>query len=60
MTDVFTKEKRSEVMSRIRSRGNLQTEAWGVLAIYGGPWHNSTAVTERSLVFPVHGDCCGK
>lgn len=26
MTDVFTKEKRSEVMSRIRSRGNLRTE----------------------------------
>jgi DNA mismatch endonuclease (patch repair protein) len=26
MTDVFTKEKRSEVMSRIRGRGNKQTE----------------------------------
>jgi len=26
MTDVFTKEKRSEVMSRIRSRGNVRTE----------------------------------
>ena len=26
MTDVFTKEKRSEVMSRIRSRGNKKTE----------------------------------
>jgi DNA mismatch endonuclease (patch repair protein) len=26
MTDVFTKEKRSEIMSRIRGRGNLATE----------------------------------
>src|SRR5262245_11884163 len=26
MTDVFTKEKRSEVMSRIRGRGNRDTE----------------------------------
>ena len=26
MTDVFTKTKRSEVMSRIRSRGNRDTE----------------------------------
>ena len=26
MTDVFTKDKRSEVMSRIRGRGNKQTE----------------------------------
>ncbi|MDR3561995.1 MAG: very short patch repair endonuclease [Negativicutes bacterium] len=26
MADVFTKKKRSEVMSRIRSRGNLATE----------------------------------
>lgn len=26
MTDVFSKEKRSEVMSKIRSRGNITTE----------------------------------
>jgi DNA mismatch endonuclease (patch repair protein) len=26
MADVFTKKKRSEVMSRIRSRGNAATE----------------------------------
>lgn len=26
MNDVFTKEKRSEIMSRIRSRGNIATE----------------------------------
>jgi len=60
MTDVFTKEKRSEVMSRIRSRGNLRTELRQTFAICCGPWHNSIAVTERSFVFPVHGDCCGK
>jgi G:T-mismatch repair DNA endonuclease (very short patch repair protein) len=29
MTDVFTKAKRSEVMSRIRGKGNKRTEGVG-------------------------------
>ena len=35
MPDVFTKAKRSEVMSRIRGRGNADTELFDVSAAGG-------------------------
>lgn len=57
MADVFTKAKRSEVMSRIRSRGNLSTELrliqiFRLHAIKG--WRRNRPLFGRpDFVFPV-------
>lgn len=48
MTDVFTKAKRSDVMSRIRGRGNRETE----LALMGlFRWHGITGWRRHEAVF---------
>jgi len=56
MTDVFTKAKRSEVMSRVRSRGNLSTELRmiSIFRSYGiSGWRRNRPVFGRpDFVFP--------
>ena len=57
MTDVFTKAKRSEVMSRVRSRGNRSTEL-RMIAIFRSHgisgWRRNRPVLGRpDFVFPV-------
>ena len=56
MTDVFTKAKRSEVMSRVRSRGNRSTEL-RLMAIFRAHgisgWRRNRPVLGRpDFVFP--------
>ena len=50
MADIFTKKKRSEVMSRIRSRGNGTTEA-ALAQVFRGAgikgWRRQTRLTGR-------------
>lgn len=58
MPDVFTKEKRSEVMSRIRSRGNRDTELVMVrvlrgLGITGWRRHVALSLKVPGSPFPV-------
>ncbi|MEK6258028.1 MAG: very short patch repair endonuclease [Planctomycetota bacterium] len=56
MADVFTKAKRSEVMSRIRSRGNRGTELRliSIFRLHGiGGWRRNRPVFGRpDFVFP--------
>jgi len=61
MPDVFTKKKRSEVMSRIRSRGNKNTElrlikVFRVQRITGWRRHLSLSLKVSGSQFPVQGD----
>lgn len=58
MADVFTKKKRSEVMSRIRSRGNKDTElrlikVFRAQRITGWRRHIAIRLCERSMFSPL-------
>lgn len=64
MTDVFTREKRSEVMSRIRSSGTrpeatVAAANGGVMAHWSEPRHLSGAEIARLQSFPDDYDFCG-
>lgn len=54
MADVFTRKKRSEVMSRIRSRGNKDTEL-ALVKVFRGlhitGWRRHVLITLRSLEY---------
>lgn len=58
MVDVFTKEKRSEVMSRIRGKGNKDTELAMIQILRSSHisgWRRNQAVLGKpDFVFPKH------